>query len=96
MGESAWFDAVKTIRLDLLELCGLDYLADHVESEIRQQTGYKIYLSDLIKALAETQGVKVSTRYKDLLAMGPQKKEQSSEEVISKFKDFFAGGGETE
>ena len=60
MGADAYFQAIKTIRLDLLELVGRSYVIEHCAAEINRshhERSYQVYVTDTLKAIAEKMSV---------------------------------------
>lgn len=53
MGEEGWFDGVKDIRLDLLEIMGAGYLIDAVKARAKskyEELAYRVYVTDVLSA----------------------------------------------
>lgn len=56
MDASAYARGVESVRLDLLELLGADYLINHVAEQInaeRKADIYRAYISDTLKIISE-------------------------------------------
>lgn len=70
MGADAWIDYCRNIQLDLVELFGSYFVIEHVISEARarnEERLYRIYASDMLKAIAEGVGFEVNMRYADII-----------------------------
>lgn len=83
MGQSEWFDCCRSIRLDLLDLYGSYYVIEHViaESNKKQEERlYRCYTSDMLKAIAESFGVTVDSRFIDAINNEPED-EQTGDEI---------------
>lgn len=65
-----WIDYCRNIQLDLLNLFGSYYVIEHVIAEANKRSEerfYRIYASDMLKAIAESLGAEVNERYVDLI-----------------------------
>ena len=95
MGADAYFQAIKTIRLDLLELVGRSYVIEHCTAEINRshhEKSYRIYVTDTLKAIAENTakiikggGAVMTKRWIDVIEPPKPIKEdnRSCEEIVS-------------
>lgn len=94
MGADAYFQAIKTIRLDLLELVGRSYIIEHCAAEINRshhEKSYQIYVTDTLKAIAENtartvkNGATMTKRWIDVIEPPKPIKEdnRSCEEIVS-------------
>ena len=68
----------------MLELLGSGYVINHVVAEFRartQQYVYRIYVTDLLKCLAESWGADVPYRYRDVIE--PEEDEPESGDEVA-------------
>ena len=93
MGADAYFQAIKTIRLDLLKLVGRSYIIEHCAAEINRshhEKSYQIYVTDTLKAIAENtartvkNGATMTKRWIDVIEPPKPIKEdnRSCEEIV--------------
>lgn len=63
---------------------GSGYVIDHVVAEHNsraKEEGYRLYMSDLMKCLAEVMGVTVNYRYADTVAKPEKEDERTGDEI---------------
>lgn len=84
---------ISSIRLDLLEVLGDDYISQHVLQSYRdylEQTSYKVYMFDMAKGIASAlTGAEIDTSWKDILdeldgSVVPEKQTETEEEIKSR------------
>ena len=76
------------MRLDLLELLGAEYIIEHCYKEVERHNErriYMVYVTDMLKAGVESQGVEVNSRFIDILD-----KYENKEPVAEKTGDEIA------
>ena len=89
MGEYEWADACRSIRLDLLELLGSEFVIEHVVAEYNKKVErrlYRCYTSDMLKAVVEGLGATVDSRFADLLENKPQDERTGDEIALDVIK----------
>ena len=62
---------ISTIRLDLLDLFGRTYVLEHCINAVREDTeikAFRLYVTDLLKSIAESFGAEVRYRYADIIS----------------------------
>ena len=77
MGESAYLDLCRNIRLDLLDMFGSNYVIEHVAAEYNRRMEERLfreYVSEVLKCTAEGWGARISCSYSEMI--NPQKKEE--------------------
>lgn len=90
VGESAYLDYCRSIRLDLLNLFGSYYLIEHIVAEHEKRVKelvFSVYTTDVLKAMAESCGATIKSRYIDLINNEPEETKSADEialEVIMK------------
>lgn len=70
MGEEGWFDGIKDIRLDLLEIMGAGYLIDAVKARAEskfEELAYRVYVTDVLSACISTLSGDRPERYYDVI-----------------------------
>ena len=84
---------ISSIRLDLLEVLGDDYISQHIQQSYREyieQTSYKQYMSNITADIASVlYGSRVETRWIDILneldgTVTPEKQTETEQEVKSR------------
>lgn len=84
---------ISSIRLDLLEVLGDGYIAQHIQQSYREyieQTSYKVYMSDMMKNIATfITGSEYEHRWCDILddldgSATPEEQTESEQEVKSR------------
>ena len=68
MGADQYFECVKSVRLDLLEIFGREYVVEHCISAfkiLQEEKVFKIYVTDSLKAMGE--GKRLADRYADII-----------------------------
>ena len=68
----------------MLELFGSGYVIDHIIAEHNNRmrnNAYKVYVTDLLKCLAESWGATVDNRYADIIAEPPKDDDKTGDEV---------------
>ena len=84
---------ISSIRLDLLEVLGDEYISQHVLQAYRdylEQTSYKVYMSEMLtEAVSMRFGCEFGKRWKDILdeldgSVIPEKQTETEEEVKSR------------
>ena len=69
----------------MLELMGSEYVIEHVVAEHNrraEERGYRIYVTDVIKAIAEATGaISVSERYADLIKRDAEEDNRTGDEI---------------
>lgn len=69
----------------MLELLGAEYLIDHIVCENNKnekELAYKVYTSDMLKALAKAWGMDVDVRYIDVITKEEPEEEQTGDEIV--------------
>ena len=95
MGTDEYFEAITTIRLDMLELIGRGYAIEHCVSffnKKREEQRYKYYLTDAIRILTYNTSMKgrgvIEQRYYDLAQKINQKEDnRTADDVIDNISD---------
>ena len=81
---------ISSIRLDLLEVLGDEYISQHVLQAYREyleQTSYKVYMTNMVKGIASMlSGNEVETSWSDILhdldnSVAPEKQTETEEEI---------------
>ena len=81
---------ISSIRLDLLEVLGDGYIAQHIRQSYREyieQTSYKMYMSDMVNRIAwAVTGTETERRWVDILdeldgSAAPEKQTETEQEV---------------
>ena len=81
---------ISSIRLDLLEVLGDEYISQHVMQSYREyleQTSYKVYMSSIAKEIASVLvGAPIETSWSSILneldeAVTPERQTESEEEI---------------
>lgn len=89
MGEEGWFDGIREIRLDLLEVMGAGYLIDVVKARAKskfEELAYRVYVTDVLSAAIKSLTGNVPERYYDVIH--PNKPPQiTAEEVKTNIKN---------
>ena len=84
---------ISSIRLDLLEVLGDDYISQHVLQGYREyleQTSYKVYMSNMVKGIASAiTGHEIETKWSDILddldgSTAPEKQTETEQEIKSR------------
>ena len=84
---------ISSIRLDLLEVLGDEYISQHILQSYRdylEQTSYKVYMSNVLtEAVSKHFGVEFEKRWKDILEeldgyVTPEKQTETEQEVKSR------------
>ena len=84
---------ISSIRLDLLEVLGDDYISQHIQQGYRdyvEQTSYKIYMSNMVKEITSAvTGLAIETKWSDILndldgTATPEKQTETEQEVKSR------------
>ena len=84
---------ISSIRLDLLQVLGDEYISQHVLQAYREyleQTSYKVYMSNMAKEIASMlSGSEVETRWSDILneldsSVTPVQQTETEEEIKSR------------
>ena len=81
MGADQYFECVKSVRLDLLEIFGREYVVEHCISAfkiLQEEKVFKIYVTDALKAMGE--GKRLADRYADIII--PKKEDTRDPEEI--------------
>ena len=63
---------------------GSDYLIDHIVMELeanQNDVAYRNYVCDLLKAIAESWGARISSRFEDIVRK-PQENEKTADEIV--------------
>ena len=81
---------ISSIRLDLLEVLGDEYISQHIMQAYREyleKTSYKVYMSSVAKEIASALvGSPIETSWSDILreldeSVTPEKQTESEEEI---------------
>lgn len=84
---------ISSIRLDLLQVLGDEYISQHVLQSYRdylEQTSYKVYMSNMLKGMASAfTGHEIETSWSDILhdldgSVTPEKQTETAEEIKSR------------
>lgn len=84
MGADEYFEGLKTINLDLLEIMGRRYVIEHCISAFRakqEEKMFRVYVTDALRALCRSEG----TRYWDMIK--PNTGNKQDEEIVNEIKD---------
>lgn len=89
MGSAEYFNLIKTIRLDLLDIIGSGYVIEHCVSTFLELKSIKIYqnyiadcLNNINEILAKTySGKYVTARYSELINSTSKTSEKSGDEI---------------
>ena len=90
IGESAYLDYSRSISLELLDLFGSYFVIEHMATEHEKRMNeliYRAYITDALKAMAESWGVSIMSRYVDLINREPEETKSGDDialEVIMK------------
>lgn len=85
MGADEYFEGLKTINLDLLEIMGRRYVIEHCISAFRakqEEKLYRVYVTDALCALCGSNGM----RYWEMIQPKTDDSRQD-EEIINGIKD---------
>lgn len=70
---------------------GKNYIIDHILSEVsaeNKEQAYRIYVTDMLRAILGWTGNKVEVRYADIVNATPDREEtRTPEEIIESIKD---------
>lgn len=84
---------ISSIRLDLLEVLGDGYIAQHIQQSYREyieQTSYKVYMSDMVMKLTTAfTGSEIERRWCDILdeldgSTTPEEHTETEQEIKSR------------
>lgn len=84
---------ISSIRLDLLEVLGDEYISQHVLQSYRdylEQTSYKVYMSNMAKGIASAlTGHDIENSWKDILdeldgSVTPEEQTETEQEIKSR------------
>ena len=84
---------ISSIRLDLLEVLGDDYISQHVLQGYREyleQTTYKVYMSNMVKEIASyVSGLTYEQKWSDILSdldgsTTPETQTETEQEIKSR------------
>lgn len=79
------------MRLDLLDLFGRGYVVEHCVStlnSLRAQEAYQMYTAELLRGIANSLGIQVSSYTEFLEQLKPKKEEtRTSEEVVDSIRE---------
>ncbi len=97
MGPDEYGRLISRIRLDLLELFGKEYIAQHVGEAYRAQQlkqTYQIYLAESLRLIGENTakisgGRYLQVRWEDILHPKPEET-RTPKEIIEKMKDTLS------
>lgn len=92
MGEEEYQLGIESLNLNLAEICGKQYIIEHIVADYKQRSAekmYKYYITDLLKSLAESQRISVNQRYYDMInenCTGEKTADQIAADILEEFE----------